>query len=149
MEQRILKAKNILYTSKKLYNFATLCQRVCTFLYVETIILLYNTIYTHMYMDNNDNNNILDVQDFGQKADLCVRIREILRNYPEGSSILKELIQNADDAGATTVRIMLDETQYGTESLLGPTLAPLQGASLLVFNDAIFSDIFNEVYSNI
>ena len=49
-----------------------------------------------MYMDNNDNNNLLDVQDFGQKADLCVRIREILRNYPEGSSILKELIQNSN-----------------------------------------------------
>ena len=95
MEQRILKAKNILYTSKKLYSFATLCQRACTFLYAETIILLYKTIHTHMYMDNNDNNNLLDVQDFGQKADLCVRIREILRNYPEGSSILKELIQNA------------------------------------------------------
>ena len=26
-----IEAKNILYTSKKLYNFATLCQRVCTF----------------------------------------------------------------------------------------------------------------------
>ena len=36
--------------------------------------------------------------DFGQKVDLSVRIREILRNYPEGLSILKELIQNADDA---------------------------------------------------
>ena len=37
-------------------------------------------------------------EDFGQKVDLSVRIREILRNYPEGLSILKELIQNADDA---------------------------------------------------
>lgn len=29
-------------------------------------------------------------RDFGQKVDLCSRIREILRNYPEGSSVWKE-----------------------------------------------------------
>lgn len=32
-------------------------------------------------------------QDFGQKVDLTARIREILLNYPEGTSILKELVQ--------------------------------------------------------
>ena len=32
-------------------------------------------------------------EDFGQKIDLTVRIREILRNYASGVSILKELIQ--------------------------------------------------------
>ena len=31
--------------------------------------------------------------DFGQRVDLCVRIREILRNYPVGTSVFKELIQ--------------------------------------------------------
>ena len=35
------------------------------------------------------------LEDFGQKVDLTVRIREILRNYPEGTSIVKELVQNA------------------------------------------------------
>ena len=33
--------------------------------------------------------------DFGQKVDLTARLREILLNYPEGASILKELLQNA------------------------------------------------------
>ena len=37
------------------------------------------------------------------QIDLTARIREILRNYPEGTSIFKELIQNADDAGAREV----------------------------------------------
>ncbi len=32
-------------------------------------------------------------QDFGQRVDLTARIREILLNYPEGSTILKELVQ--------------------------------------------------------
>lgn len=32
-------------------------------------------------------------QDFGQRVDLTARIREILLNYPEGSTILKEIVQ--------------------------------------------------------
>ena len=44
-------------------------------------------------------------EDFGQKVDLTGRIREVLANYPEGTTILKELIQNADDASATEVRL--------------------------------------------
>ena len=34
--------------------------------------------------------------DFGQKIDLTARIREILVNYPPGSTIIKEFLQNAD-----------------------------------------------------
>ncbi|CAH2070651.1 unnamed protein product [Thlaspi arvense] len=37
------------------------------------------------------------------KVDLTRRIREVLFNYPEGTTVLKELIQNADDAGATRI----------------------------------------------
>lgn len=33
------------------------------------------------------------LQDFGQRVDLTARLREVLINYPEGTSILKELIQ--------------------------------------------------------
>jgi hypothetical protein len=39
------------------------------------------------------------LSDFGQKIDLCSRIREILVNYPPGTTVLKEYVQNADDAG--------------------------------------------------
>ena len=41
------------------------------------------------------------VEDFGQTVDLTRRIREVLLNYPEGTTVVKELIQNADDAGVT------------------------------------------------
>lgn len=79
-------------------------------------------------------------EDFGQKIDLTVRIREILRNYPEGTSILKELVQNADDAGAREVRLCLDLRQHGTAGLPSPALAQFQGPALLVFNDGVFTD---------
>lgn len=40
---------------------------------------------------------------------------------------LKELIQNAEDAGASEVKFMYDETEYGVESLWSPDLAQHQG----------------------
>lgn len=79
-------------------------------------------------------------EDFGQKIDLTVRIREILHNYPEGTSILKELVQNADDAGAREVRLCLDLRNHGEQGLPSPSLAQFQGPSLLVYNDGVFTD---------
>ena len=55
-------------------------------------------------------------------------------------SILSELVQNADDAGARTVRVMLNTNQYGNGSLLSPAMSKWQGPSLYVFNDAVFTD---------
>eukprot|EP00957_Ditylum_brightwellii_P174310 13270936-Ditylum_brightwellii.AAC.1 len=78
-------------------------------------------------------------EDFGQKVDLSVRIREILRNYPEGLSILKELLQNADDAGARTVRFCSAEARQcdgGTEDELSKLMS---GPSLLAYNSAEFT----------
>ena len=76
--------------------------------------------------------------DFGQKIDLTVRIREILRNYPEGLSILKELLQNADDAGARTVRFVVAEPRGGGGGGGGDDAlsAATRGPSLLAYNDA-------------
>ncbi|GIL85243.1 hypothetical protein Vretifemale_13855, partial [Volvox reticuliferus] len=79
-------------------------------------------------------------QDFGQKVDLTARIREILLNYPEGTSILKEIVQNADDARATCIKFCLDCRHHGTGSLLAPAMAAFQGPALLAFNDGVFSD---------
>ncbi|KAK6241558.1 hypothetical protein SCA6_006947 [Theobroma cacao] len=80
------------------------------------------------------------LEDFGQKVDLTRRIREVLLNYPEGTTVLKELIQNADDAGATMVRLCLDRRPHGSDSLLSDSLAQWQGPSLLAYNDAVFTE---------
>ncbi|XP_057960552.1 uncharacterized protein LOC131152729 isoform X2 [Malania oleifera] len=80
------------------------------------------------------------LEDFGQKVDLTRRIREVLINYPEGTTVLKELIQNADDAGATTVCLCLDRRHHGTCSILSQNLAQWQGPALLASNNAEFTE---------
>lgn len=80
------------------------------------------------------------LEDFGQKVDLTRRIREVLSNYPEGTTVLKEIIQNADDAGARVVRLCLDRRVHGSESLLSDSLLQFQGPALLAYNDAVFTE---------
>ncbi|KAG8452898.1 hypothetical protein GDO86_004628 [Hymenochirus boettgeri] len=64
---------------------------------------------------------------------------DILRRYPEGGQILKELIQNAEDAGATEVKFLFDDTRYGTESLWSKEMALHQGPALYAYNNAVFT----------
>ncbi|XP_039392976.1 sacsin isoform X5 [Mauremys reevesii] len=97
---------------------------------------------------NSENHIFLNLQSkglkgggrFGQTTPPLVDfLKDILRRYPEGGQILKELIQNAEDAGATEVRFLYDETQYGTESLWSKDMAQYQGPALYVYNNAVFT----------
>eukprot|EP00884_Botryococcus_braunii_P020225 jgi/Botrbrau1/6887/Bobra.67_3s0006.1 len=88
-------------------------------------------------------------QDFGQKVTLTGRIREILINYPEGTSVLKELIQNADDAGATVIKFCLDMRPHGSGSLVAEAMEAFQGAALYAYNDSEFQESDFESISNI
>ena len=76
----------------------------------------------------------------GQYEPLTTRIRNILREYKEGEGIFKELIQNADDAGASTVKFLVDWRNGPTRSLFSPGMAECQGPALLAYNNAVFSD---------
>lgn len=58
---------------------------------------------------------------------------------PEGPGLLSELVQNADDAGASTVRVLYSSRHYGTTALLGGKMASWQGPALYFYNDAVFS----------
>ncbi|XP_071951516.1 sacsin-like [Antedon mediterranea] len=79
---------------------------------------------------------------FGQREPPLVDyVKQILRNYT-GGQLLKELTQNADDAGAATVKFLYDGRQHGTDRLyhgegIGD-LSPYQGPALCAFNDATF-----------
>lgn len=76
---------------------------------------------------------------FGQSEALTTRLRHIIQDYPEGPGVLMELLQNADDAGATCLKLLLDCNTYPATSVLAPAMAELQGPALLAFNDATFS----------
>ncbi|KYQ89451.1 putative ATP binding protein [Tieghemostelium lacteum] len=68
-----------------------------------------------------------------------IRIKGILSKYHE-STILKELLQNADDAFSTKVIIKHDTKSYPTESLFSDECKVLQGPSLLVYSNSIFQE---------
>ena len=53
---------------------------------------------------------------------------------------MQEIIQNADDAGAKTVKFFIDSREHGRRSLVNRALAPFQGPALLAYNDAQFTD---------
>jgi sacsin len=50
----------------------------------------------------------------------------------------KELIQNADDAGAREVKFLYDDRSFGKTYLATEHLQKYQGPALYAFNDAIF-----------
>ena len=86
-------------------------------------------------------------------------IKLVLQHYPDGDTVLTELLQNADESGATVVRFVLDDdsVQHSTASLWpqlqehvdlwsdvgrrGGRGVPWQGPALYCFNDGSgFSD---------
>ncbi|MBD2313053.1 hypothetical protein H6G20_15400 [Desertifilum sp. FACHB-1129] len=86
------------------------------------------------------NHSELDGQSFYQSEPLIARLRGIIRDYPEGIGILKELIQNADDAQATCVEITLDWRSHSIPNLPDPRMTQLLGPAMLVYNNQVFTD---------
>ncbi|EDN92385.1 hypothetical protein SS1G_08248 [Sclerotinia sclerotiorum 1980 UF-70] len=75
--------------------------------------------------------------DLPQVQTILNALKNICRDYPAGGSVLRELLQNADDAQASEVKFFLDENAYETENL-HPKLAQYQGPALLAYNNAEF-----------
>ncbi len=62
-------------------------------------------------------------------------------NILEGTSVLKEMVQNADDAGATEMAFCLDFRTHNKEELAFSKLADFQGPAMMVYNNAQFTDV--------
>lgn len=81
----------------------------------------------------------IDAVPFGQREELVTRLKGILQSYTKQHSVLKEILQNADDAGATEVHFLYDMRHHQTKFIFNDKWKPLQGPSLIVFNDACFT----------
>ena len=81
-------------------------------------------------------------EEFGQGEKLTTRLNRLLEEYTDGFSVLKELIQNADDAGATEVKFLYDErtNEKAMTCLIDEGMRGCQGPALWVYNDATFKD---------
>ena len=77
---------------------------------------------------------------FGQREKLTNRLRRLLTAYPCEKEILKELLQNADDAQATEICFIKDPRQHQDERVFGDSWKPLQGPALCVYNDKPFTE---------
>ena len=77
---------------------------------------------------------------FGQHENLTHRLRRIMEGYPCDKGILKELLQNADDACATELHFVLDPREHGEDRLFSEKWKPLQGPALLVYNNSCFTE---------
>ncbi|VDI08009.1 Hypothetical predicted protein [Mytilus galloprovincialis] len=77
---------------------------------------------------------------FGQKEKLVTRLRGIISAYPRDHSVLNEMLQNADDAGASEIHFVLDLREHPTDKIFDEKWAPLQGPAICVFNDSCFSE---------
>ena len=76
---------------------------------------------------------------FGQKEKLTNRLKRILKAYPCGKELLKELLQNADDAQATEICFILDPRRHPKERIFETCWEPLQGPALCVYNNKPFT----------
>ena len=81
-------------------------------------------------------------EEFGQEEKLTTRLNRLLEDYTDGFAVPKELIQNADDAGATEVRFLYDErtNEDAKTCLIDEGMKDCQGPALWVYNDATFKD---------
>jgi len=85
-------------------------------------------------------NSEIEGKSFYQSEPLIARLRGIIRDYPEGVGIIKELIQNADDAKATRVEITLDWRHHPVKQLPDDRMVLLMGPAMLVYNNRVFAD---------
>ena len=76
---------------------------------------------------------------FDQSECLTARLRDLVRQYPKGPGLVKEFLQNADDAGASKLLVVLDRRTHDSGHL-PPDMRAAQGPALLFFNDRVFSE---------
>ena len=81
----------------------------------------------------------IDYECTGPHESITHRIKELVEDYGDSIDVFKELIQNADDAGATEVKFLIDWRTHDTRKLLTREMAKWQGPALYAYNNKTFS----------
>ncbi|XP_009981767.1 PREDICTED: sacsin-like, partial [Tauraco erythrolophus] len=78
----------------------------------------------------------------GPSEPITLRLRNILREYGEEGDLFTEMVQNAEDAGATVCRFLLDLRHFkkATSGLLDPGMVACHGPALWAYNNALFTE---------
>lgn len=77
----------------------------------------------------------------GPSEPITLRLRNILREYGEEGDLFTEIVQNAEDAGATVCRFLLDLRRCRKATwLLDPGMAACHGPALWAYNNALFTE---------
>ena len=83
-------------------------------------------------------NEELCFEQAGQSEPLTTRLNRILREYKD-TSVIQELLQNADDAEAKEIAIYYDTRNHDKSNLFFPGMANSYGPALLFYNSTEFS----------
>lgn len=78
-------------------------------------------------------------KNFRQTQPITTGLRIVCESYP-ANTCLRELLQNADDAGASEIEYVLDTKTYNDTPLLYEGLAEYHGPALLARNNSVFTD---------
>ncbi|KFW92120.1 Sacsin, partial [Phalacrocorax carbo] len=78
----------------------------------------------------------------GPSEPITLRLHNILQEYGEEGDLFTEIVQNAEDAGATVCRFLLDlrHPRKATSGLLDPGMAACHGPALWAYNNALFTE---------
>ncbi|RIA90194.1 hypothetical protein C1645_164980 [Glomus cerebriforme] len=90
-------------------------------------------------------------KEFKPREPYTHRLRKILEEYPDGSQVLREILQNSDDAKSTEQIFILDHNTYPSNNLFEPDLVNnnrrndlklnrYQGPALFAKNNTIFEE---------
>ncbi|GES91903.1 histidine kinase-like ATPase [Rhizophagus clarus] len=86
-------------------------------------------------------------KEFRPREPYTHRLRKILEEYPDGSQILREILQNSDDAKSTEQIFILDHNTYPSNRLINPHLdyEKRDFQSLLKLADSEKHDQFDKI----
>eukprot|EP00971_Amphidinium_carterae_P238921 4742596-Amphidinium_carterae.1 len=73
-----------------------------------------------------------ETQAFGQEADLVAQVKQLLQEYGDSADLVKEFVQNTDDAGCHSLAFVIQEEKYGVEEIVDYRAASLQGPALYI-----------------